>query len=147
MGLRLTRTPRFTSWGFASKVRAPSTLDAPHLVVEIAGGGPFLLRDRGFAQALRRSAKDPIAEGQIRVASPVHPKLVSAEMESHGFMRAAHEQRIPATVIKGISDDGDEEKAALEKKTGGFYRALACSNAGLVALHMLRYLGGRRASP
>ena len=52
-------------------------------------------------------------------------------------MAAAHEAGVPATVIKGVSDDGDEGKADLEQKTGGFYRVFACSNAVLAAVHVL----------
>lgn len=58
-------------------------------------------------------------------------------MESHGFMRAAHEHHVKAIVIKGISDAGDAEKEAIEKVTGGFYRAFACSNSTLAVLHIL----------
>jgi nucleoside phosphorylase len=124
---KLRRTP----------VVMPKLDGLPHLVVEVTGGGPFLLRDAEFRNALRGSPKFPNYRS-IKISAPLHPKLVSAEMESHGFMRAAHEKGVPATVLKGISDIGDEKKAKLEKKTGGFFRAYACSNAVLAALHMFR---------
>lgn len=115
----------------------PNDLLPPHLIVDITAGGPFLLRDSGFRDSLTKPQEIP-ALGSIQVTAPVHPKLVSVEMESHGFMRAAREHEVPATVLKGISDVGDDEKASLEKRTGGFYRAYACSNAILAALHILR---------
>lgn len=114
----------------------PELRTPPHLVVEIVGGGPFLLRDTDFRDSLRKQPELP-AHNAIRVISPVHPKLVSAEMESHGFMRAAQAHGTPAIVLKGISDVGDAQKAELEKSTGGFFRAYACSNAVLAALHIL----------
>jgi nucleoside phosphorylase len=101
-------------------VKRPEMVEPPHLIVGVTAGGPFLLRDRGFSDSLREHPKErELAGARIGVAAPVHPKLVSAEMESHGFMRAAHEHGVPATVIKGISDVGDQEKASLEKETGG----------------------------
>lgn len=109
----------------------------PHLVVDVSAGGPFLLRDKDFRESLRKSPELPSHHG-IKVAHPLHPKLVSAEMESHGFMRAAHTCHVPASVLKGISDVGDAEKAELEKQTGGFFRAYACTNAVLAALHIIR---------
>ncbi len=120
----------------------PELVRAPHIVTGITGGGPFLLRDAGFRDALKQSAKDGGLPKyrSIPVTNSVHPKLVSAEMESHGFMRAAHKYNIPASVLKGISDDGNRAKARLEKKTGGFFRAYACSNAILAALHALDHL-------
>jgi nucleoside phosphorylase len=118
-------------------IRPPEEVQPPHLVVEVTAGGPFLLRDADFRDALVKRS-DVLPEGSIRVEGPVHPKLVSAEMESHGFMQAAHAMRVPATVFKGISDAGDRRKAELESKTGGFFRAYACSNAVLAALHALR---------
>jgi len=129
-------------------VKRPEAVEPPHLVVGVTAGGPFLLRDRGFSDSLREHPKErELAGARIGVAAPVHPKLVSAEMESHGFMRAAHEHGVPATVIKGISDVGDQEKASLEKETGGFYRAFACSNAVLAALHILRHAEPRNLAP
>ncbi|HEX7836388.1 MAG TPA: NB-ARC domain-containing protein, partial [Kofleriaceae bacterium] len=125
-------------------VSHPGKVDRPHLVVGPIAGGPFLLRDRGFSESLQEHPRErELIGARITVAAPVHPKLVSAEMESHGFMRAAHEHGVPATVIKGISDVGDQEKAKLEKETGGFYRAFACSNAVLAALHILRHVEPR----
>lgn len=127
------------------QIRSPMSVPPPHLVVEIVAGGPFLLRDQDFRESLRRPNQEQSLRG-LKVTSPVHPKLVSTEMESHGFMRAAHDHRVPATVIKGISDAGDEKKAKLEKETGGFYRAFACCNAVLSALHILQH-ATRRESP
>ncbi|MFY0579193.1 AAA family ATPase [Cystobacter fuscus] len=115
-------------------IKPPKLKRLSHLVVETIAGGPFLLRDQDFRGALRDLPK----HGSSSVAGPVHPKLVSAEMESHGFMRAAHEHHVGAIVLKGISDVGDKDKAKVEKKTGGFFRAYACSNAVLAALHTLR---------
>lgn len=108
---------------------------APHLVMEVTAGGPILLRDPGFRQSLRVGGTSP-KEG-MSVKYPVHPKLVSTEMESHGFMYACLETKVPACVIKGISDDGDHKKQELEKQTGGYFRAIACANSIMVALHIL----------
>lgn len=118
-------------------IQLPATHDLPHLIVDVTAGGPFLLRDSDFADTLRgtRTALTPDTP-RISINGPLHPKLVSAEMESHGFMRSAHEHGVPATVIKGISDNGDQEKPKQEKETGGYYRALACCNALLAALHI-----------
>jgi serine/threonine protein kinase/nucleoside phosphorylase len=117
----------------------PSPLDAPHLVVEVSAGGPFLVRDESFRDTLRSPQSRHIPTKQtIAATGVVHPKLVSLEMESHGFMHAAQECGISACVLKGISDDGDSDKQELEKKTGGFFRAYACSNAVLAILHILR---------
>lgn len=112
--------------------------NAPHLIVDVTAGGPFLLRDQDFRDSLKdsRQLRTPLPN-TIRVESPVHPKLVSAEMESHGFMRAAHEYGVPATVLKGISDLGDPNKRKLETDTGGFFRAYACSNAVVSLLHIV----------
>lgn len=118
------------------QIVAPKDLGSPHLVVDVSGSGPFLLRDNDFRDSLRKRQDIP-GHHKIKVDSPVHPKLVSAEMEAHGFMRAAHELGMPAAILKGISDDGDQAKAELEKQTGGFFRAYACSNAVLAALHIL----------
>ncbi|MBU0595054.1 hypothetical protein KJ567_00005, partial [Candidatus Bipolaricaulota bacterium] len=107
-------------------------LAGPHLIDGVVAGGPFLLRDSEFRDRLRR--RKGRGSG-IDVYAPVHTKLVSVEMESHGFMCAALEHNVPATVIKGVCDVGDDEKAELEKQSGGFYRAYACSNALLAALH------------
>jgi nucleoside phosphorylase/tetratricopeptide (TPR) repeat protein len=114
-------------------ITPPKEVARPHLVVEVTAGGPFLLRDAEFRDSLKK-LPDLSA---IKVSAPVHPKLVSVEMESHGFMNAAHEQGIPACVLKGISDDGDQNKRRLEKETGGYFRAFACSNAVLAMLHIL----------
>lgn len=124
------------------QIKPPVLSEPPHIVVEAVAGGPFLLRDKDFRDTLTKGSSLPKSSG-IRVTAPVHPKLVSAEMESHGFMRAAHEHGVhghgvPATVLKGISDVGDADKAKLEEKTGGFYRAYACSNAVLAILHILK---------
>lgn len=121
------------------KVRAlpPESVAPPHILVDKVASGPFLLRDADFREALRTPAREKDLSG-TKIAAPVHPKLVSTEMESHGFMRAAHDHGVPATVIKGISDEGDNAKRELEKKSGGFYRTFACSNATLAALHILR---------
>jgi len=120
-------------------ITEPEERAAPsHLLVAVTGGGPFLLRDADFRNSLKYGATTIPAATQIRVEDAVHPKLVSTEMESHGFMNAAHECGVPASVLKGISDVGDREKARLEKETGGFYRAKACSNALVAALHILR---------
>jgi tetratricopeptide (TPR) repeat protein/nucleoside phosphorylase len=120
-------------------ITPPESVEPPHFVVEITAGGPFLLRDADFRDALRDGQnKCEIPKvNKIEVAFPLHPKLVSVEMESHGFMNAALEHGVPACVLKGISDVGDRKKQALEKKTGGFFRAYACSNAVLATLHLL----------
>ncbi len=104
---------------------APARVVPPHLIAGNVAGGPFLLRDRGFRDALTKSIVLP-AHTSIKVAAPLHPRLLSAEMEAHGFMRAAHEAGLPASVLKGVSDVGDKDKARLERETGGFYRAYAC---------------------
>lgn len=112
----------------------------PHLVVGVTASGPFLLRDADFRDKLADFPKD-IPEttiNQLQVAGPVHPKLISAEMEAHGFMEACHHSGVAASVLKGISDLGDADKAKLETESGGFYRAYACSNAVVALLHMLR---------
>jgi nucleoside phosphorylase len=105
----------------STQIKAPSNARRPHLFVGIGAGGPFLIRDAAFR----------------REVESLHPKLTWVEMESHGFMRAAHENHIEAIVIKGISDAGDADKATVEKDTGGFYRVFACSNATLAVLHLL----------
>lgn len=112
-------------------------VDRPHLEMGPIAGGPFLLRDADFREGLRRQQKDLPSLAGVRLTAPVHPKLVSAEMESHGFMSAASEAQIPAAVLKGISDNGDADKSRIESDTGGFYRLFACSNAVLAALHIL----------
>jgi hypothetical protein len=68
-------------------------------VTAITGGGPFLVADADFRDSLRKPGdKFPKHEG-FRVDQPLHPKLVSAEMESHGFMQAAAFHRVPAVVL------------------------------------------------
>jgi hypothetical protein len=119
--------------------QAVADQEGPHLVVGIVGSGPFLLRDADFRGKLVELPKDlPETNVGVGVAGPIHPKLVSAEMEAHGFMAALAEANVPGTVLKGISDLGDADKAALEEKSGGFYRAFACANAVIALLHMLR---------
>lgn len=105
----------------STQIKSPSDIRRPHLLVGIGAGGPFLIRDPDFRSKVQS----------------LHPKLTWVEMESHGFMRAAHEHHIEAIVVKGISDAGDADKEALEKATGGFYRAFACSNSTLAVLHLL----------
>lgn len=111
------------------KIAYQPSLSAPHIVAGTTAGTPFLIRDTNFRDNLRKTNPDLASYTGIAVANPLHIKLISTEMESHGFMRAASELRVPAIVLKGISDDGNEEKAALENETGGFYRTFACSNA------------------
>jgi nucleoside phosphorylase/tetratricopeptide (TPR) repeat protein len=115
-------------------------VEDPHLVVGVTGSGPFLLRDadfRGKLAALPGNIPETHVQG-LSVTGPVHPKLVSAEMEAHGFMSACHSREIPGSVLKGISDLGDAAKAEMEEKSGGFYRAYACANAVIALLHILR---------
>ena len=118
------------------KVIVPDDIGPPHLVVGPVAGGPFLLRDRSFRDALKSTPRR-LKLARIRVAHPVHPKLLSTEMEAHGFMRAARQEGIPASVLKGISDLGDAGKGQLEASMGGFYRAFACANACLALFHSL----------
>jgi len=118
------------------KIKCPDNIDRPHILVGNTAGGPFLIRDADFQDALTKSYSQ-LRNAKYRFVAPAHPKLLSAEMEAHGFMRAAHQACIPASVIKGISDLGDARKAVVEKRTGGFYRAYACSNAVLALLHCL----------
>jgi nucleoside phosphorylase len=122
------------------RIIVPRPIPRPHLVVEVTAGGPVLLRDKGFRDSLR---KPLLKTTGPHVTTPIHAKVVSAEMESHGFMRAAHSHNVPATVIKGISDDGDKKKSKLEAATGGFHRTFACSNAVLAILHIQRYVAER----
>jgi nucleoside phosphorylase len=119
------------------KINPPSQITPPHLIVELLAGGPFLIRDKDFRDSLAKQPKFP-KYNAINIDTPIHPKLVSVERESHGFMRAAHELAIPASVLKGICDEGDDKKTRLEEMTGGFFRSYACSNATLAALHALR---------
>lgn len=111
------------------QITQPTGLAAPHILGGTVAGTPFLIRDSNFRDDLRKSKPEAANYRKIQVSQPLHPKLLSTEMESHGFMRAASEAQVPAVVLKGISDDGDENKSELEKETGGFYRAFACSNA------------------
>lgn len=115
---------------------------APQLVEAITAGGPFLIADADFRDSLRKTRDELPREQEeckkLQIDQPLHPKLVSAEMESHGFMQAANYHRVPAIVLKGISDLGDKAKTKTEKQVGGFYRVVACANATLAALHMLR---------
>ncbi len=120
-------------------IRLPEEVRQPHLIVGKTAGTPFLLRDPNFRDSLRGGSS---LESAVIFATPLDPKLVSAEMEAHGFMEAALNAQIPAIVVKGISDDGDGEKAELERSTGGFYRAYACSNSVLALLHAARNLAG-----
>jgi len=118
---------------------APADVSDPHLITGVMGSGPFLLRDADFrgklAELPREIPETTISEG-INVSGPIHPKLISAEMEAHGFMEACHQKEVPACVLKGISDLGDTGKATLEEQSGGFFRAYACSNAVLALLHI-----------
>lgn len=121
------------------KLKDAKEIQKPHLVVGVTGSGPFLLRDadlRGKLVNLPDCNNKTEIKG-IDVSGPIHPKLISTEMEAHGFMEACHQAEIPASVLKGISDLGDEGKAKLEEESGGFYRAYACSNAVVSVLHML----------
>jgi nucleoside phosphorylase len=113
----------------------------PHLIIGVTGSGPFLLRDADFRDKLRKipDHTPPTIIGGFDISGPIHPKLVSAEMDAYGFVKACHNKEIPASVIKGISDLGDSGKNALEAKSGGFFRAFACSNAVLALLHMLEF--------
>jgi nucleoside phosphorylase len=116
----------------------PETQDPPHLVVGVTAGGPILLRDQDFRDSLRKPQTLP-NHAVVKLTSPLHPKLISVEMESHGFMRAAHQYSVPASVVKGISDIGDARKTAVEKRTGGFFRAYACCNAVIATLHAIDF--------
>lgn len=120
-----------------TKIAIPEVVSPPHIQVGNMAGGPFLLRDADFRDSLKDHSRE-FADVAVRVKTPVHPQLLSAEMESHGFMRATHEAGIPASVVKGVSDLGSSDKSRVEKETGGFYRAYACSNAVLALLHCLR---------
>lgn len=109
-------------------ITVPDEVTLPRLVLEAGAGGPFLIADADFGQALLKGSA---------TVQQLSPKLAWAEMEAHGFMKAVHAKAVPAIVVKGISDAGDADKAALEKQTGGFFRAYACSNAVVALLHML----------
>lgn len=111
-----------------TKILVPSDVELPHLLLEVGAGGPFMIADAEFGEALR------IGSPQMEA---VHPKLAWVEMEANGFMKAASVAEVPASVIKGISDAGDAEKAKLEKSTGGFFRAYSCSNSVVALLHLL----------
>jgi nucleoside phosphorylase len=120
------------------KIKLPKKINKPHILIGNMAGGPFLLRDADFRKALIK-AQDEEKSISVKLKRPAHPRLLSTEMESHGFMRAALEAGIPASVLKGVSDDGDKAKSKLEKKTGGFFRAYACSNAILALLHSINF--------
>jgi nucleoside phosphorylase len=119
-----------------AEIVVPQAVDRPHFVVEPLAGGPILLRDAGLRDALRRPASEQHGDG-FRVSAPLHPKLTASEMESGGFMRAAHESQVRASVVKGISDLGDGGKTELERSSGGFFRLFACLNAALLVVHAL----------
>lgn len=119
----------------------------PQIVAGITGAGPFLLQDADFRDALREERHSIKKYSRYEIDQPLHPKLISAEMESHGFMQAAAFRRVPAIVLKGIADPGDESKTRLEKLSKGFFRTYACSNAVITALHMLRFRDGKIPSP
>ena len=112
--------------------------DLPRMLVEKGAGGPFLIADAKFSEALRKGD---------RFIAPLHPKVVWAEMESHGFMYATSTRNLPAIVVKGISDGGDADKERLEKETGGFFRVYACVNSVLSVLEMLRQSPRRPIPP
>lgn len=116
-----------------------SNLSAPHIDAGTTAGTPFLIRDINFRNNLRNTNPEYASYNKIVVSNPLHPKLLSTEMESHGFMRAAAELQVPAVVLKGISDDGDANKSDLEKESGGFYRVFACSNALRALLFSLNF--------
>jgi nucleoside phosphorylase len=120
------------------QINPPQNTGGPHLLIGGVAGGPFLIRDKDFRDKLQKEPTELPAHTTICISAPLHPKLVSVEMESNGFMRAAHTHGVPAIVLKGISDNGDKLKANLENETGGYYRAYACSNATLAALHILQ---------
>lgn len=126
----------------------------PNLVTERIAGGPFLIRDHNFRDSLtgapQKKGPHP-SQGEkrgkpITFTHAIHPKLVSVDMESHGFMKAAHVCRVRASVLKGISDDGDDNKQALEKQSKGFFRLCACSNAVIAALNILPHIPRGRHS-
>ncbi len=127
---------RMNHLGFRkSKIKIPNKIKKPHIFVGNVAGGPFLLRDEDFRNSLVGLSKG----SNLKINNPAHPQLLSIEMESHGFMRAALAAGIPASVLKGISDDGDQRKAEVERTTGGFFRIFACSNAVLAFLHSLYF--------
>lgn len=113
-----------------ASVTLPLEIEAPHMTVDRGAGGPFLVRDAKFMEALSKGSP---------TISAVHPKLAWVEMEAHGFMKAAAEHTVPAIVMKGISDNGDAKKAQLEKETGGFFRVYACQNATIALLYILNF--------
>jgi hypothetical protein len=78
--------------------------------------------DPGLLEALERSGRVRWILGRMGVAHGAWSAVIRAE---------------GTTVIKGIGDDGDEGKAELERKPGGFHRVFACSNAVLAAVHVL----------
>jgi nucleoside phosphorylase len=109
-------------------ITVPADVKPPRLAVEPGVGGPFLIADAAFGEALRKGTP---------TVAPLNPKIAWAEMEAHGFMRAMHAAAVPAIVLKGISDAGDADKARLERETGGFFRVYACSNSVIAVLHLL----------
>lgn len=120
------------------KIIIPENYCKPHILVGNVAGGPFLLRDADFREHLV-STNNHDENNLVKIKNPANPSLLSTEMESHGFMRAALSEGIPASVLKGISDEGDDTKPELEKKTGGFYRAYACTNAVLALIHSINF--------
>lgn len=116
---------RFNEAAENPDIRPPPAAAKPRLVVETGAGGPFLIRSEGFRDSLK---------GKMGV----HPKLAWVEMESAGFMEATTDHRVPAMVIKGISDLGDEAKTRTEDDTGGYWRLAAACNAAATTIEALR---------
>ena len=52
-------------------IQKPAVIERPYLQTGIVAGGPFLLRDRNFRDALRRHPKEQELAGKILVAGPV----------------------------------------------------------------------------
>ncbi|MGB2621525.1 MAG: 5'-methylthioadenosine/S-adenosylhomocysteine nucleosidase [Candidatus Acidiferrum sp.] len=93
----------------------------------------------------------PIASGNVVIASSafaaevktINRKFVAIEMEAAGVAMAATERihPLPYLVVRGISDNANENKATLDGQGNGSWRRYSARNAASLLRSLLRWEG------
>lgn len=77
---------------------------------------------------------DNLTLNELSVMIPIEKGIIAGEMEGSGFSHACNEFKVPWIVIKGISDNGGNDKNEINKK----YQFIAALGSALSAIYYLK---------